>query len=68
VRNPIGPQPNQDQAFWEQCRRDIWDHGDVEPEKDKVGKKLKQFRSEIEGMCKPVIDRGFAKQSKTIPE
>jgi hypothetical protein len=57
VHNPIGPVPDHNARFWEQCRRDIWDHGDFEPEKDKVGKKLAEFRSKMEGMCRPVIDQ-----------
>jgi hypothetical protein len=43
VQNPIGPVPDHNEEFWKQCRRDIWDHGGFEPEKDKVGKKLSEF-------------------------
>lgn len=56
VHNPIQPGENRDADFWEQCRRDIWDHGTFEPEKDKVGKKLSEFRTEIEALCRPVVD------------
>jgi len=35
----------------EQMQRDIWDHGDFEREKDKVGEKLRSFRSKAEALC-----------------
>lgn len=46
-------------AFYEQCRRDIWDTGGFEPEKDKVGKKLIEFRERMEGLFQPVIGGKF---------
>jgi hypothetical protein len=57
VQNPIGQVPQQNEEFFEQCRRDIWDHGDIEPERDKVGKKLAAFRERMEALCRPVIER-----------
>ena len=40
----------------EQMEWDIWDHGDVEKERDRVGKKLEEFRSKIEALCRPIVD------------
>ena len=37
----------------------VWDTGDFEPEKDEVGKKLKEFRMQAEVLCKPIISSGF---------
>jgi hypothetical protein len=56
VRNEIGQVPIQDENFWQQCRRAIWDYGDFEPERDKVGNKLKEFRQGMEILCRPVVD------------
>jgi hypothetical protein len=59
VQNPIGPEPNHDEEFWRQCKRDIYDYGDFEPNQDKVGKKLVEFREKMEALCRPVIDKGI---------
>lgn len=62
IHNPIGPVQNHNEEFWRQCRRDIWDHGDFEPERDKVGKRLAEFREKMEMLCRPVIDRGIRRK------
>jgi len=59
VRHYDGPEIDHNAEFYEQCRRDIWDVGNFEPEKDKVGKQLIEFRERMERTFRPVIDRGF---------
>ena len=51
--------PDQNAAFYEECRRDVWDVGDYQPEKDKVGKQLREFREKMEKMFQPVIGTEF---------
>lgn len=41
--------------FYKQCRRDIWDHGGYEADKDKVGKKLNDFRTKTEKFFRPIV-------------
>jgi hypothetical protein len=45
--------------MYEQLERDIWDSGGFEPEKDRVGKKLREFREKMEALCQPVINAGY---------
>ena len=59
VRQFDGPEDDHNQAFYEQCRRDIWDMGNYQPENDKVGAQLVEFRDKMERMFRPVIDRNF---------
>jgi len=42
-------------------QRDIWERGEFEKDKDKVGKKLIEFRERVEKLCRPVIDRQYGK-------
>jgi hypothetical protein len=51
--------PDHNQAFYEQCRRDIWDVGEYQPEKDKVGKQLVKFRDRMENTFRPILGRNF---------
>ena len=53
--------PDHNAAFYEQCRRDIWDHANFEPEKDQVGSLLKEFRERMEKMFQPIIGTDFKK-------
>lgn len=46
-----------DVAFIKQCKRDIWDHGGFEPDKDEVGRSLKDFVDEMEALCRPVVNK-----------
>jgi hypothetical protein len=41
--------------------QDIWDSSGVEPEKDRVGKKLIEFREKMEALCEPVIGGAYRK-------
>lgn len=41
--------------LYHQLRRDVWDHGDLEQEKDEVGKLLREFETELETAAKPVV-------------
>lgn len=54
-----GEHTAQNRALYEQLRRDVADHGEFEPEKDRVGTMLKQFVQSMESLCRPVIDRKF---------
>lgn len=51
--------------LWEQMRRDLWSTGTFQPEKDVVSRRLEKFRLEMEKLCKPVIDREFARRLKS---
>jgi hypothetical protein len=51
--------PDHNQAFYEQCRRDIWNVGEFQPDKDKVGKQLVKFRERMENTFRPVLGRNF---------
>jgi hypothetical protein len=51
--------------LYEQMRRDIWDHGDFEAEKDRVGKQLKEFENELEAIALPVVRREYKAIAKT---
>jgi hypothetical protein len=58
--------------LWEQLgpesikefQRDIWDRGEFEKDKDKVGKKLREFVDGIEGLGRPIVDREFGKEPR----
>jgi hypothetical protein len=43
-------------AVYEQLRRDIWDHGNFEPEKNRVSKLLTEFIAEVIAFAEPVIE------------
>ncbi|QDM17542.1 hypothetical protein [Tardiphaga sp. vice278] len=45
--------------LYDQLRRDMSDHGDFEPEKDRVGKMLQAFIVQMEASCRPIIDKTF---------
>jgi hypothetical protein len=54
------PEPglSEDRKLWVQLRRDIWSSaGGPAKEEDKVGTKLEEFRTQIEVLCRPLIDR-----------
>jgi hypothetical protein len=40
----------------EQMEWDIWDHGDIDKERDRVGRKLEEFRLRMEALCRPIVD------------
>ena len=42
--------------LYEQLRRDIWDHGNFEPEKNRVSKLLTEFVAEVIAFAEPVIE------------
>jgi hypothetical protein len=44
---------------WEAFRNDVWSQNSLEPDDDKVGKQLEQFRTEMETLCRPIIDKGL---------
>ena len=43
----------------DQLERDIWNTGDFEPESDRVGRKLTEFRLKMEALCQPIIDAPY---------
>lgn len=57
VRNPAKGTPSEDPEFWKQLRRDIADHGGFEKGRDRVGQKLEQFRTKLEELCRPIVER-----------
>jgi hypothetical protein len=58
-----GESTAENRALYEQLRRDVADHGDFEPEKDRVGKMLKDFVGSMERLCRPVIDKKYRPNS-----
>jgi hypothetical protein len=50
---------NQEQA--DQMEWDIWDHGDLEKERDRVGRKLEEFRLRMEALYRPIVDQQYRK-------
>jgi hypothetical protein len=50
----------EDRKQWVEFRRAIWSsEGATAKEGDNVGTKLEQFRTRIEELCRPVIDKEF---------
>jgi hypothetical protein len=45
--------------LYEQLRRDIWDHGDFQPEQDRVGPLLREFVAETVAFAEPVITQRY---------
>jgi hypothetical protein len=48
-----------DQQLYEQLDRDIYDQGDFEPDKDRVGRLLKEFVTETIAFAEPVVSRQY---------
>jgi hypothetical protein len=42
-----------------QYERDVWDMGSFEPEKDRVGMRISEFRDRAEALCRPIINQQF---------
>ena len=53
-----------DAATRREWERDVWAMGTFEPEKDKVGKELVEFRQRTEDLCRPIVDRGFRRLAR----
>jgi hypothetical protein len=51
-----------DDETMKEFQRDIWDRGEFEKEKDRIGKKLAEFRERVETLFRPVIDRQYGKK------
>lgn len=48
--------------LYQQLRRDVWDHGDFEKEKDRVGQLLKDFELELEAAARPILEKEYKTQ------
>jgi hypothetical protein len=61
------PQNNDEdnRKTWSEWRAVVWGHGSKKEGGDDAGRMLKQFRSEIEAVCRPVVDREFGR-SKSL--
>ena len=47
---------------WDRFRADIWDaYGPLAEGGDRVGEKLTEFRTRMEALCRPIIDREYGK-------
>jgi hypothetical protein len=47
---------------WNQFRADVWPaYGSITKGGDKVGQKLSQFKTKMENLCRPIIDRVYGK-------
>jgi hypothetical protein len=57
---PVGSESNVE--TWNGFRADVWPaYGGVAKQGDKVGKKLSEFREQIERLCRPIVDREYGK-------
>lgn len=46
--------------FWNQMRADVWKgYGKLAKDGDKVGKKLTDFQTQIESLCRPIVKKGY---------
>lgn len=59
VDDPYRGDDKSTRELYEQFRRDIWDHGGYQKEKDTVGKLLQEFELELEAAAKPIVDREY---------
>jgi hypothetical protein len=59
VDNPYRGDDQSTLDLYRQLRRDIWDHGEYQKEKDSVGKLLREFELELEAAARPIIDREY---------
>jgi hypothetical protein len=51
-----------DNKTWDRCRADVWEaHGELAEGGDRVGQKLATFRTNMETLCRPIIDREYGK-------
>lgn len=64
-RDPYPTNDTQDNRdTWDTFRATVWPaYGRLAKEGDTVGKKLEQFRSQVETACRPVIDRQLGRPS-----
>ena len=54
-----------DRELWVQLRRDIWSGtGATAKEGDRVGEKLEVFRTRIEALCRPIVDRELSRTAR----
>jgi hypothetical protein len=51
------------QQLYEQLRQDIWDHGGVEPELDRVGRLLDEFVAETVAYAEPVVAQQYRRNN-----
>lgn len=60
MRDPYPQNRSKDNLkTWEEFKLDVWSMG--ERANDKVSKKLNQFRSEMESLCRPIVDKRIGK-------
>jgi len=59
VDDPIRNEDEETRKLYKRLRRDLWDHGNYEPEKDAVGKLLREFEVELEAAARPIVDREY---------
>jgi hypothetical protein len=59
------PDVQGEREFWVQLRQDIWSGTDaMAKEGDRVSKKLEDFRTQIEALCRPVVDRELSRPAQ----
>jgi hypothetical protein len=59
IDDPILTNDQETRDLYKQLRRDLWDHGNFEADKDKVGKLLREFENELETVARPIVDQQF---------
>lgn len=63
VDDPIRTQDEETRKLYRQFRRDIWDHGEYEKEKDIVSQLLSEFELELEAAARPIVDQQYTRGS-----
>lgn len=63
LRDPHPTYQTQDNLeTWERFRADVWaGYGEARNQTDKVGQKLSEFRTQMESLYRPIVDRGYGK-------
>jgi hypothetical protein len=51
----------------ERMRRDVFDHKEFQPEKDEVGKMLREFQQGVEVACRPIVNKTYGKRLRPNP-
>ena len=57
VMQNFEPRDESTAELYRQLRRDLWDHGNFEKEKNEVSKLLEQFEQELEAVARPAVNQ-----------
>jgi hypothetical protein len=68
IDDPIRSKDEETAKLYRQFRRDIWDHGEYEKDKDAVGKLILESETELEAAARPIINHEFKAPSPKVRE